>query len=139
MGGKVVIGTLASYLSFQNTISGSAVFINSITILGNINNNSIRMNEPKSTTGCLIIKDSGGLNSSLIIESSKGTYISQFGMGLGGNVDIRSALVSGFNSRHGWDLLNWHEYSIYNVSDNNRRKYLLGWLRSGYQRFKRFR
>ena len=52
------------------------------------------MNAPTSTTGALIIKDSGGLNSSLIIESSKGAYISQFGSGLGGNIDLRSALVS---------------------------------------------
>ena len=52
------------------------------------------MNAPTSTTGSLITKDSGGLNSSLIIESSKGSYISNFGAGLGGNIDLRSALVS---------------------------------------------
>ena len=53
------------------------------------------MNSPVSTTGALIIKDSGGLNSSLIIESSKGSYLTQFGAGLSGSVDIRSGLMSG--------------------------------------------
>ena len=37
------------------------------------------MNSPVSTTGALMVKDSGSTNSALIIESSKGGYISQFG------------------------------------------------------------
>ena len=52
------------------------------------------MNAPTSTTGSLIIKDSGGLNSSLIVECSKGAFVSQSGSGLGGNIDLRSSLVS---------------------------------------------
>ena len=52
------------------------------------------MNTPTSTTGALIDKDSGSTNSAVIIESSKGAYISQFGGGIGGDVEIRSALMA---------------------------------------------
>ena len=50
------------------------------------------MNNPAASTAALIVKDSGGLDGILKLESSKGDYFSTFGSGLGGNVEIRSAL-----------------------------------------------
>ena len=52
------------------------------------------MNLPTATSAALNLKDNGRADSAVIIESSKGTYISQVGGGLGGNIDIRSALMS---------------------------------------------
>ena len=90
----VYIGTSTPVSGYNFVVVTKSIFSSDVKISGVLTNNSIKMNAPTSTTGALIIKDSGGTNSSLIIESTKGAYISQFGSGLGGDVDIRSALKS---------------------------------------------
>ena len=50
------------------------------------------MDNAAVSTAAVNIKDSGGLDGILRLESSKGDYFSTFGSGLGGNVEIRSAL-----------------------------------------------
>ena len=92
--GKITIGASTANSGYQLTCAGSAIFLSDVKISGVLTNTSIKMNTPTSTTGALIVKDSGSTNSAVIIESSKGAYISQFWGGLGGDVDIRSALMS---------------------------------------------
>ena len=92
--GKISIGTNATTSGYQLTCAGAAVFLSDMKISGVLTNNSIKMNLPTATSAALIIKDNGTTNSAVIIESSKGTFISQFWGGLGGDVEIRSALMS---------------------------------------------
>ena len=52
------------------------------------------MNNPSASTASVSIKDQGNLDGSLKLESIKGGYITSFHAGIGGNIEIRSALTS---------------------------------------------
>ena len=52
------------------------------------------MNNPSASTASVSIKDQGNLDGSLKLETIKGSYITSFHAGIGGNVEIRSALMS---------------------------------------------
>ena len=99
MGGKTLIGTNTSYLAHTNTIAGTTAFIDTVlfnsdvTLATKLNVTGILMNSPLETLpSTLNIKDRGGSDSILRLESTRVGYYSVFGSGTGGDVRIRSPL-----------------------------------------------
>ena len=63
-------------MGFQNNFANSTIFTHNTQFNSDVKMlTKLTINSPVSTTGCLIIKDSGGLNSSLIIENSRGGQV----------------------------------------------------------------